>query len=167
MAEKFHTVPIGEMVVSAETDEVLVVYGLGSCVVVCLYDPAVRVGGMLHALLPTSASDNNRAGKPSKFVDQGVPLLIEALTALGAKPERLVAQLCGGIQRLTTPGANGALNIGERNVQAARTALHTVGLEIGAEATGGRTGRTVKLYIATGRVTVHTLGQEEVLISHP
>jgi chemotaxis protein CheC len=40
------------LMIETVPDEVLVAYGLGSCVAVCLYDPAARVGGMLHALLP-------------------------------------------------------------------------------------------------------------------
>ena len=166
MIENLRTVPIGEMAASADPEEVLVAYGVGSCVVVCLYDPLVQVGGMLHAMLPTSASGNNGSGKPSKFVDQGVPLLVDSLVALGAKARRLRAQLCGGTQMLARPASNRLPNIGRRNVEAAQQALQAAGLEVGAEATGGRAGRTVKFYTANGRVMVKSLGQEEVLISH-
>jgi chemotaxis protein CheD len=166
MTENLQIVPIGEMITSADPDDVLVIYGLGSCVVICLYDPLVKVGGMLHALLPGPTWGRNNRGSPSKFVNQGVPLLIDSLVSLGAEPSRLEAQLCGGA-RVTVKSAfnsHNPLNIGERNVQAARLALQAAGLKLKAEATGGEIGRTVKLHIANGQVTVKTLGQLETVL---
>ncbi len=164
MVKNLRPVPVGEMVTSADPDDVLVVYGLGSCVVVCLHDPLVRVGGILHALLPTPVRHNGLAGRPTKFVDQGLPLLIEALVALGAKPTRLTARLCGGARMVTAPGFNDWLNIGQKNVLAAEMALQAGGLRVQARAIGGHAGRTVKFYIANGRVTVRSLEQEEQVL---
>ena len=158
-------VAIGQVVTSDVPDEVLVAYGLGSCVAVCLYDPAARVGGMLHALLPTAPDRDKAADSRAKFVDEGVPLLIEELAKLGARRHRLITQLCGGANVLSTPGLDGVLNIGKRNVLAAETALQAAGLQVRAQATGGKIGRTAKLYIANGQLTVRSLGQtEQVLI---
>ena len=161
MIEKLRIVSIGEMVVSADPNDVLVVFGLGSCVVVCLYDPVVRVGSMLHALLPNRPDSNNVNGRPTKYVDEGVPLLIDSLVALGAKPAQLRAYLCGGAQMIIKPGYNDSINVGERNLAAAEAAMQAAGLKIQARATGGHTGRTVKLYVAKGQVTVKMLNQEE------
>lgn len=149
-------VPIGEMQISAAADDVLVAFGLGSCVAICIYDPVARVGGMLHALLP-AASCNKRRSKPTKFVDQGLSLLIQALLERGARRERLVASLCGGARMLSDDSFNGSLQIGENNARAAEVALLAAGVWVQAQETGGRVGRTVRLYIATGRVTVKTL----------
>ena len=152
----------GEMRTISASDDVLVAYGLGSCVAICLYDPVAQVGGMLHALLPTAANENHRSkGSPTKFVDLGMPLLIESLLKLGATHNQLMAYLCGGAWMLIAPGFDDSLNIGERNVQAAEAALQAAGLRIRARATGGHIGRTVRLYIATGQVTVKTLEQGE------
>jgi chemotaxis protein CheD len=161
VAENLRLVGISEMVISADPEDVLVAYGLGSCVAICLYDPQVRVGGMLHALLPTLDKNNNIAHTSTKFVDQGVPLLVNALVALRAKPTRLIAYLCGGACVLTKPSFNGMLNTGELNVQAARKALQAANLKIRGEATGEYKGRTVRLYLVNGQVTVKTLGQPE------
>lgn len=166
MANSFQAVPISEMVTSADPDDVLVVYGLGSCVAVCLYDPVARVGGILHALLPGAGWRCNGRDKPGKFVDRGVPLLVEALLALGAKRARLEAHLCGGAQVMATARFNQAApNIGQRNTQAARLALQAAGLKVKAEATGGDVGRTVKLYLANGQVIAKTLGREEQVLA--
>ena len=104
------------MVVSADPNDVLVVFGLGSCVVVCLYDPVVRVGSMLHALLPNRPDSNNVNGRPTKYVDEGVPLLIDSLVALGAKPARLRAYLCGGAQMIIKPGYNDSRVIHDNHI---------------------------------------------------
>lgn len=166
MKEKLHPVPIGEMMTSTNSDDVLVVYGLGSCVLICLYDPVAQVGGILHALLPGSTwGQNGRRGKPTKFVNEGLPLLIEELVALGAKPRRLAAKLCGGAQVVAKPGFNDSLDIGERNVQAARLALQAAGLKVQAEVIGGNAGRTVKLLIANGQVIIKSLGREEIVLT--
>ena len=168
MAENVTAVPIGEVVVSKAPGDVLVAYGLGSCVAICLYDPVARVGGMLHALLPTAHGANSRnrnPGKLTKFVDQGTPMLIESLLRLGARRTRLVVKLCGGAKVLSAPGfEEGPLNIGARNVLAAEAALQTQRLQIRAQDTGGDTGRTVRLYITDGTVTVINLGRGEKVL---
>lgn len=143
----------------------MVAYGLGSCVAVCLYDPVTKVSGMLHALLPTMPDNERVNGLPGKFVDQGVPLLLKAITASGAQQSRLVVHLCGGAQILNAPGFSKTLNIGERNIAAASAGLQAAGLRIKAQATGGNNGRTVKLYTVNGQITVKTLGQGEIVLS--
>jgi chemotaxis protein CheD len=164
MTDNLRAVPIGEIVASRALDDVLVAYGVGSCVAICLYDPVAQVGGMLHALLPSAPDKDRNTGKPAKFVDRGTQQLVKELQELGAKPRRLIAQLCGGAQVLNTPGFNGALNIGERNILAAQMALEAAGLRVQAQDTGGHIGRTVRFYIADGRVTLRSLGRRERLL---
>ena len=162
-ADKLRAVTIGAVVTSKVPDDVLVAYGLGSCVAVCLYDPVARAGGMLHALLPTALGNRKTKDSRAKFVDEGVPLLVEELTKLGARRSRLIVLLCGGAKVLSVPGFSddGVLNIGKRNVLAAEGALQAARLRVKAQATGGTVGRTVKFYIATGQVTVRSLGRAE------
>jgi chemotaxis protein CheD len=157
-------VSIGAIVTSDDPDDVLVVFGLGSCVAICLYDPVKRVGTVLHALLPTAPNNKNSPqSNPAKFVDQGVPLLIDALGNPEVRRSRLHTYLCGGAQMLTIPGDD-SLNIGARNVIAAEAALQAAGLKLRAQATGGNNGRTVKLHISSGQVTVKSLQQEIQLL---
>ncbi len=164
MSENLRVVAIGEMAVSDNPQDILVAYGLGSCVAVCLYDPVQQVGGMLHALLPEAPDGSRPQNNPVKFVDQGVLLLINALVQSGAKRSRLAARLCGGAQMLAAPGFNDSLKIGERNILAAKVALQAVGVPIRAQATGGNIGRTAKLHIASGQVTVKVMGHDEQII---
>ena len=160
-----HAVSIGEMALSQKPGDLLIAYGLGSCVAVCLYDPALHLAGMIHSLLPSAlhASGGGQEGV-AKFVDRGVPLLLEAMLKAGANRGRLVVKLAGGAQMLNAISFNsaGTLNIGERNAQAAQEALRALGLRIHAQDTGGAAGRTVRMNVLDGRVTVKTLGEGEV-----
>lgn len=153
------------MAVSANPDEILVAHGLGSCVAICLYDPLTRVGGLLHALLSTPVLNHKPITQPTKYVDRGIPCLIDALVTLGANPTRLVACLAGGARVLTASGFEDSFNIGRLNVQTAKTILHSTKLKIRAEATGGHKGRTVKLYLANGQVSVKMSGQPEQILT--
>lgn len=163
VAENVRAVSIGEMIVSDAPDDVLVAYGLGSCVAICLYDPVIRVGAMLHALLPAV---HNRAdgSNPAKFVEQGVPLMIKSILKFGTMPSQLIVGVCGGSQMLSAPGFSDSLDIGKRNVLATEIALQTAGLQIHAQDTGGHAGRTVRFYITDGQVVVKTLGQGERIL---
>ncbi len=164
MSNNTRSVSIGEIVVSDAPDDVLVAYGLGSCVAVCLYDPVAHVGGMLHALLPNDPSNSGSRGphnNQAKFADEGIPMLFNAIQQAGARRSRLVVKLAGGANVLSAPGLNGTLNIGQRNVQTAESILRRAGLHIRASATGGQIGRTVKLHVHDGQVTVRSIGQKE------
>lgn len=165
VSDNLRSVSIGEMVISKASDDILVAYGLGSCVAVCLHDPVTQISGMLHALLPTMPKGEKVNGMPAKFVDQGIPLLLSTVLAEGAQPSRLAVHLCGGAQMISAPGFKNMLNIGERNVAAALAGLQAVRLRIKAQATGGTNGRTVRLYVATGQVTVKSLGQGEITLT--
>src|SRR5690606_24212377 len=83
-------VGIGEFAIARGGADVIVTHALGSCVAVCLWDPAADVAGLLHVLLPDSRISPQRAAEqPAAFADTGVPLLFRAAYALGAEKKRL------------------------------------------------------------------------------
>ncbi len=135
---------------------VIVTLGLGSCVGATLYDPVKKVGGMVHIMLPDSNGDPK--GKPAKYADTAVPLLLEKVLKLGAEKSRLVAKLAGGAQMLKFSRSNTANSIGTRNAEEAKKALRKLGLRIVAEDTGGSYGRTIELDLETGKLLVKTVG---------
>ncbi|HWQ15390.1 MAG TPA: chemotaxis protein CheD [Roseiflexaceae bacterium] len=164
MPDNIRMVLIGELVVSSDRSETLAVHGLGSCVVVAMYDPRLRIGGMLHCLLPADPWGSGGA-KPTRFVESGVPLLVAALARSGAAPDRLHAYLCGGAQVVAVPGRHDEANVGRRNVEAAEAALRAARVPLRARSTGGTRGLSVKLEIASGRLTIKTIGQAEQLLA--
>jgi chemotaxis protein CheD len=55
----------------------------------------------------------------------------------------------------------GGVNMGQRNVEAARRALVDAGVTIVAQDTGGGYGRSVFFHVADGRLLVKSLAQGE------
>ena len=144
-------------------DGVLVTLGLGSCVAIMLHDPERGAGAMAHILLP-SRSLAHDATNPAKFPETAVPLLVERLKALGAEPRHLVAKLAGGASMFSQLMTPGTIQMGERNVVAARNALRSAAIPIVREAVGGERGRTVRFHVADGRVEIQSVGGDaEVL----
>ncbi len=159
MVETAIAVGLGEIKLSKTPGEVLVAYGLGSCVGVGMYDPVAKVAGLLHAVLPQSLSGSESV--PGKFVSTGIPKLVEEMERLGADRSRLLVRMAGGANMLTAPGAKQAFNIGERNATTARQVLADLRFKLRAEDVGGTTGRTVRLHAVDGRMTVRALGSIE------
>lgn len=161
--------PVKEIVVTvadwaADRGQVdLVTLGLGSCVAIMLYDPEARAGGMAHVLLP-SRSLARDASNPAKFPETAVPLLLQRLSQLGADPRRIVAKLAGGASMFAALMTPGTIQMGERNVVAARNALRDASVPIAAEAVGGAQGRSVRFHLADGRVEVRTVGTDAGVI---
>jgi chemotaxis protein CheD len=151
-------VGMGEMSVSSDEDTVLTCLGLGSCVGLAVYDSKLKVGGMVHIVLPKFEDGNG--GSPPKYADIAVPYLVKEMEKLGASARRLTARIAGGAQMYSTPGHVTVFNTGHRNVEATRAALEAAGVPILGADTGGSHGRTIKLDIATGDVTVATAGSE-------
>jgi chemotaxis protein CheD len=144
-------------------DGVLVTLGLGSCVAIMLHDAQVRAGAMAHVLLPSLSLARDITNR-AKFPETAVPLLIERLKALGADPRRLVAKLAGGASmfgQLVTPGT---IQMGERNLLAARTALRAAAIPIVREAVGGERGRSVRFHVKDGRAEIRSVGADVAVI---
>ena len=159
MTENSLAVGLGEIKVSDSPLDVLVAYGLGSCVGVGFYDPVKRVAGLLHAVLPERVNGSDPV--LAKYVDTGIQKLVAEVEALGALRSRLVVRMAGGATMLLSPGVNMSFNIGERNVAKAQATLKALSFRITAQEVGGNSGRTVRLYVADGRMTVRVLGNQE------
>jgi chemotaxis protein CheD len=150
-------VGIGEYKIAGKNHR-LVTLGLGSCVGVSLWDPLVKIGGLLHIMLPNS-KDFTKISKPEKYADLGIPLVVRDLLRHGAVQSRILAKLVGGAQMFTGAGANQLFNIGERNIQMSRQILKDMSIKIAGEDVGGNKGRTMYLDIDTGEVMIRTIGQ--------
>jgi chemotaxis protein CheD len=140
-------------------EQALVTLGLGSCVAIMLHDPQVGAGAMAHVLLPSRSLARDTSNL-AKFPETAVPFLIEQLRALGADPRRLVAKLAGGASMFAQLMMPGAVQMGERNLVAARNALRAAAIPIAGEAVGGACGRSVRFYVADGRVEIRSVGAD-------
>lgn len=145
---------------AARGETVLVTLGLGSCVAIVLHDPAAGVGGMAHVLLP-SPSLGRSTDCSARFPQSAVPALASAMAELGANPRRLTARLVGGAAMFANLAPSGSLQMGDRNVIAARDVLGRQGIPLVGEAVGGQLGRSVWFEVAGGRLVVRSVGQSE------
>ncbi len=149
---------------AAERGEgVLVTLGLGSCVAIMLHDPQACAGAMAHVLLPSRRLARD-SSSPAKFPETAVPFLVERLRALGADPRRLVAKLAGGASMFAQLMTPGSVQMGERNVVAARNALRAASIPIVREAVGGERGRSVRFHVKDGRVEIRSVGADAEVI---
>ena len=151
-------VGLGEVKISEDPETVLACLGLGSCVAISAFDATAKVGGMAHVVLP--ASHGKTGEKASRYADVAVPLLFKTLRERGAVDSRLVINLAGGAQMSLAAGIGTAFKIGEENVAAVSAALTAAGLKPKAVETGGNKGRTMRLFIETGKAMVSSAGQE-------
>jgi chemotaxis protein CheD len=137
-------------------DDVLVTVGLGSCVAILLHDAEAQVGGLAHVLLP-SPSLSRMDGNPAKYPQSAVPRLLELMVADGARPGRITGRLAGGASMFASLAPPGTIQMGERNLVAARQVLNSHGVPLVGEAVGGDFGRTVRLRVRDGRVEISTV----------
>jgi chemotaxis protein CheD len=141
---------------SGLADDTLVTVGLGSCVAILLHDAEARVGGMAHILLPSPAL-SRRDNNPAKFPQTAVPRLLELMAADGAKPQRVTARLAGGASMFASLAPLGTIQMGERNLVAARQVLNAHQVPLVGESVGGDFGRTVRFRVCDGRVEISTV----------
>ena len=158
--EREHFVRVAEWAVLR--DGVLITLGLGSCVAIMLHDAKARVGGMAHILLPSHSLARDQSN-PAKFPETAVPFLVGRMVAAGAERGRLVAKLAGGASMFAQLMTPGTVQMGERNLAAARAALRDAAVPIVGEAVGGDRGRSVRFSTADGRVVSRTVGGDEVV----
>lgn len=144
---------------TGKAGDVLVTYGLGSCVAIVLYDPVKKVGAMAHIMLP-SRSLARRDDIPGKTPQTAVPLLLEQLTAMGANSRRITARLVGGASLFASLSPPGTIQMGERNVVASREVLNHNGVPLVGELVGGGSGRSVWFHLEDGSVVVRSAANQ-------
>ena len=147
-------VRMGELAISGEPGHVLVSLGLGSCIGLALLDRRLGKAGLAHVVLPQS--QGHGAENPLKFADHAVPELIRRLVGIGGRRGLLEAVLVGGASMFATTSAS--LEVGQRNEAAVRELLAKLGIPVIATATGGNRGRTIRMDVASGAVTVREAG---------
>lgn len=160
---------MGEMAVSAQPDAELYALGLGSCIGLAVVDQTAGVAGLAHIVLPQSRADDDPRSREEdetqsgKFANLAVPRLLSRMRSQGGVLRRFEAALVGGAKMFELQGA---LDVGARNEQAVRVALRRAGVAVRAARTGGAQGRTVRVQVGTGTVTVRSARSAPVVLLH-
>lgn len=124
----------------------LVTTVLGSCVAVCIWHPGSEIGGINHYLLPLW----NGEGLPTpKYGNIAIVRLIEKVRGLAGRGE-LIAKVFGGASMWSR--SEGALAVGERNVELALRTLEEEKVKIVSQDVYGEMGRKVIFDTQSGSV---------------
>ena len=154
-------VGVSDMKLSIDPAETIVTFALGSCIGIVLYDPVVKVGGILHYMLPQSKIDKNKAeNNPFMFGDTGIPEFFRQAYSLGAQKSNLRIVMAGGAAVLDIKDR---FNIGKRNITIARKLFWKNGILIDKEDVGGSISRTLYLDMATGETWFINKGEKIAL----
>ena len=146
-------VNISDFKISNNPNDHIVTYSLGSCLGVTVYDPTLRLGGMIHCLLPDSTIGQGKADfNPAMYVDSGLTLMLQKLIELGSNKKnwQIKAAGCGEPASALTEH----FNIGNRNFIMLKKILWTNGLVLNNKLVGGNRPKTLFLDIKNGAVTV-------------
>jgi chemotaxis protein CheD len=140
---------------------ILATYALGSCIGVCFYDKGVKMGALLHIMLPL----NMEAGRknPLKYADTGIRETLKQMELRGASRARMTAKIAGGARMFEVSG--GSLgNIGQRNIESVRMNLKREGIQLIREDVGGTLARTLFFDVSNGMGTVRCYGRADMTL---
>ncbi len=135
--------------VFASRDSAVIKTVVGSCITACLRDPAARVGGMNHFMLPVPY-EGEAAEDLSRFGIHAMELLIGQIQKLGGERARLQAKVFGGGHVLDLPDSPST--VARQNVRFIREFLATEGIPLVAQDVGGRVARQVLFQTLSGSV---------------
>ena len=144
----------------AQGSGILITYALGSCIGLCFHDPRLRLGALLHVMLPL----NMEAGRknPLKYADTGIRETLRQMEAKGASRSRITVKIAGGAKMFEVKGGNLG-NIGQRNIESVHTVLKQEGIRLLAENVGGSVARTLLFDVVSGQGCIKSYGHQDVL----
>ena len=151
-------VGIGEGIV-ARAPHIISSLGLGSCVVLTLYDTQRRIGGLAHIMLPDSHSVNGYH-TPYQCADTAIAALLDELCGKGAMRRNIVAKMVGGA-RMFSDYENGSAGIGEQNIASIKNILKRERISLIGEDTGGHHGRSIEFHLSSGRSIIKAIGKAD------
>lgn len=156
-------ISMGEIKVTNGKDN-LIASGIGSCLVITLYDAKKRIGALAHTMLSSRNSSGvkreasyeargaSHESRDTRYADSAIDEMLGKMEAQGAKRNNVEAKLIGGANMFSAFTSN----IGENNISYAKEKLKKEGIVIAGECVGGSQGRSVEFSVASGIVTVKT-----------
>jgi chemotaxis protein CheD len=140
--------------VSASRAPALIKTMVGSCIAACLIDPAARVAGMNHFMLPAPKSREDPMDR-ARFGVHAMDLLMGAVHKAGGDRRRLVAKIFGGAHVLRLERT--VTSVPQQNIRFIEEFLAAESIPIVGWDVGGDLPRQVHLETDTGTVYVKRL----------
>ena len=146
----------------AKGDGMLVTFALGSCIGICLYDPEIQLGALVHIMLPL----NMEAGRktPMKYADTGIRETLKAMELRGAKRQRITAKIAGGAKMFEVTGQGSLGAIGQRNIDTVHLILKQEKIRLLKENVGGTAARTLWFDVKSGQATIQSYGKPGIVM---
>lgn len=158
MANKEIRVGIADMKI-ARQEGTLITHALGSCIGITLYDPQIKLGALIHIMLPEVGE--KKEANLFKFADSGIKETLRKLAIFGGAKSRYICKIAGGAQMFAVVGNSNIGNIGQRNIEAVRETLRKEGIRIANQDVGSDYARTMLMDLGTGKVNIRTAGRKE------
>jgi chemotaxis protein CheD len=154
MMKREININIGEFYATREP--VIIHTLLGSCVAVCLFDPAKRIGGMNHIFLPKKTNTmHTKIKTDAHYGIRAMELLNNEIEGLGGHPRRMVAKVFGGASVMSA--ISNQYFVGEKNAAVALDFLKAQGIRIVSQDLGGNECRKIYFHTDTGDVLLKRL----------
>lgn len=152
------TIIVGIGDIKSGKEPAIIRTSLGSCIGVCLYHSQMKVGAMLHCMLPTAGDNRQKPDfRPAKYADSGIEVMISELKKVyGLSPNQFTAKIFGGASMLKAI----SMNIGQNNEDSVRAVLKSLNVSIVAAKTGGDKGYQIDFDLTKGSVVCRIFGQE-------
>lgn len=126
---------------------------LGSCVSITLWQPRLRIGAMSHFLLAgRNAVCSANSPLDARYGEEALELMLADLSRFGVSAQQCQAKVFGGANMFPEATASGALHVGRRNGEFARSLLGERGIAIQSESLFGCGHRQIIFDVATGDV---------------
>lgn len=138
---------------------------LGSCVAMVFWHPKRLLGGMCHFMLPaagprkTVGAEQVQQPLSGRYADEAMSLLMQEMHKSGSPHYEYQAKLFGGGDMFATTSQLSGVQIGQRNVEAARSLIRDQGFNCVAEHLGGQGHRNVIFDIWSGHVWMRQQGR--------
>lgn len=140
----------------------LITYALGSCIGICLYDPGIKLGAMIHIMLPINMETGRK--NTMKYADTGIRETVKQMEAKGANRSRMTAKIAGGAKMFEVSGGSSLGNIGQRNIESVHMNLKKEGIRIVKEDVGGSVARTLLFDVSNGTGYIRSYGKPEIVL---
>ena len=151
------TIGIADMKM-AQSSGMLITYALGSCIGICLYDQKIKLGALIHIMLPLNMEPGRK--NTMKYADTGIRETLKMMEAKGASRSRITAKIAGGATMFEIKGGS-LSNIGQRNIESVHNTLKREGIKLLQEDVGGTVARTLLFDVGTGLGCVRCYGKPE------
>jgi chemotaxis protein CheD len=142
----------------AECPDILASYGIGSCVVVALFDPVLKLAAMAHVMLPGRGKEKRDLPR-AMYSDSAIEGMVDELLRCGSMRKRLVAKIAGGAQMFVFPSCSMENSPGWRNVETVMRKLTEEGIPLIAKDVGKNHGRSVEFSAESGRMLIKTISE--------